>query len=140
MLCDWPPVAYFVPVVFVDALNVIILGIYCQVNVDDCQPNPCRNGGLCIDRINSFYCNCTEDWMGVVCEKPYDVCELQPCQVCPCSLSNIQLENYWHFRITLHAIRSTSATLLVAVCPVSKDPNAKQTKTIARELRVLEDK
>lgn len=62
-------------------MPAVILGSYCQVNVDDCQPNPCRNGGVCIDRINSFYCNCTEDWMGVVCEKPYDVCELLPCQV-----------------------------------------------------------
>ncbi len=35
-------------------------GRFCEVNINECFPNPCRNGGVCIDGINSFKCNCTE--------------------------------------------------------------------------------
>lgn len=41
---------------------------------------PCMNGGLCIKTGNSFFCNCTEDWMGPLCEQPYNPCELKKCQ------------------------------------------------------------
>lgn len=39
-------------------------GMYCEENVNDCQilsdgSQPCLHGGLCIDRIASYLCNCT---------------------------------------------------------------------------------
>lgn len=55
-------------------------GRLCQVNVDECSSSPCLNGGQCVDKVNSYSCNCTPDWMGSRCEKPYDACELKPCQ------------------------------------------------------------
>lgn len=56
-----------------------ILGERCQKDIDECLSNPCLNGGTCIDEINGFTCNCTEQWMGQTCERPYDVCDLKPC-------------------------------------------------------------
>ncbi len=35
-------------------------GIHCEVNIDECNPNPCKNEGRCIDGVNAFTCNCTD--------------------------------------------------------------------------------
>jgi uncharacterized repeat protein (TIGR01451 family) len=40
------------------------------VDVDNCSPNPCLNGGTCTDGINSFTCTCTPDFTGTLCETP----------------------------------------------------------------------
>ena len=33
-------------------------GPNCQYDIDDCNPNPCLNGGICRDGINSYSCTC----------------------------------------------------------------------------------
>lgn len=33
-------------------------GVFCQINADDCASQPCLNSGKCIDKINSFHCDC----------------------------------------------------------------------------------
>lgn len=33
-------------------------GVFCQINTDDCASQPCLNNGKCIDKINSFHCDC----------------------------------------------------------------------------------
>uniref|UniRef100_A0A672YZJ4 Neurocan core protein n=1 Tax=Sphaeramia orbicularis TaxID=375764 RepID=A0A672YZJ4_9TELE len=38
-------------------------------DIDDCQSNPCQNGGTCIDEINSFVCLCLPSYSGATCEK-----------------------------------------------------------------------
>ena len=35
---------------------------------DDCNPNPCQNGGICQDGINSHTCNCISGYDGDFCE------------------------------------------------------------------------
>ena len=35
---------------------------------DDCDPNPCQNGGICQDGINSHTCNCASGYDGDNCE------------------------------------------------------------------------
>uniref|UniRef100_A0A8C9Z1J4 Neurocan core protein n=1 Tax=Sander lucioperca TaxID=283035 RepID=A0A8C9Z1J4_SANLU len=44
-------------------------------DIDDCQSNPCQNGGTCIDEINSFVCLCLPSYGGAACEKGNDGCE-----------------------------------------------------------------
>lgn len=34
---------------------------------NDCSPNPCHNGGQCIDLENDFYCACKNGWKGKTC-------------------------------------------------------------------------
>lgn len=29
---------------------------------------------------NNFYCNCTDEWTGPLCEQPVNACELKPCK------------------------------------------------------------
>ncbi|XP_053375501.1 sushi, nidogen and EGF-like domain-containing protein 1 isoform X2 [Mercenaria mercenaria] len=37
-------------------------------NVDDCLPNPCLNGGECVDKIADFTCQCKQWYSGKTCE------------------------------------------------------------------------
>lgn len=37
------------------------------LDFNDCSPNPCHNGGRCIDLVNDFYCECKNDWKGKTC-------------------------------------------------------------------------
>lgn len=52
----------------------------CEVNVDDCDPNPCANGGQCIDEVNDFICDCEQGFVGKKCQHTIDFCESDPCQ------------------------------------------------------------
>lgn len=49
-------------------------GQNCELNVDDCSPNPCQNGGTCHDLINSFSCSCPSGTLGIICEINIDDC------------------------------------------------------------------
>ncbi|KAH9375943.1 hypothetical protein HPB48_012583 [Haemaphysalis longicornis] len=42
-------------------------GRYCHENRDECQPNPCHNGGKCTDLIADFLCECQGQWKGKTC-------------------------------------------------------------------------
>jgi hypothetical protein len=33
-------------------------GDTCTGNIDECNPNPCVNGGVCEDLINAYECTC----------------------------------------------------------------------------------
>lgn len=44
-------------------------GPNCELNIDDCSPNnPCQNGGVCHDLVNSFSCSCPHGTLGKLCE------------------------------------------------------------------------
>jgi len=36
---------------------------------DECDSQPCQNGGACIDRVNSYKCDCTPGYIGRSCER-----------------------------------------------------------------------
>ena len=43
-------------------------GDHCQTNIDDCNPNPCLNGGTCTDGVNRYTCQCIDGFTGDNCE------------------------------------------------------------------------
>ncbi|XP_062321321.1 von Willebrand factor D and EGF domain-containing protein [Osmerus eperlanus] len=53
-------------------------GDRCEVDIDDCKPNPCRLA-LCIDGPNSFSCICPAGMTGHTCREDVDECASQPC-------------------------------------------------------------
>uniref|UniRef100_A0A3Q2PMY3 Delta-like protein n=1 Tax=Fundulus heteroclitus TaxID=8078 RepID=A0A3Q2PMY3_FUNHE len=55
-------------------------GIYCHENINDCIDNPCKNGGTCIDGLNSFQCFCPDGWEGHLCDLNVDECRHNPCK------------------------------------------------------------
>ena len=56
-----------------------VAGINCQTDVNDCLSHPCLHGAFCIDQVNSYYCNCTNDYTGVTCEIDINTCRSSPC-------------------------------------------------------------
>ena len=38
------------------------------VDVNECNSNPCRNGGTCTDRVNEYTCKCPSGYNGDNCE------------------------------------------------------------------------
>ncbi|XP_064420850.1 protein jagged-2b isoform X2 [Latimeria chalumnae] len=55
-------------------------GTYCHENINDCLGNPCKNGGTCIDRVDSFQCVCPDGWEGELCGINLNDCSPNPCQ------------------------------------------------------------
>ena len=37
------------------------------VDNDECASNPCKNGGSCIDGLNTFTCTCADGYSGTDC-------------------------------------------------------------------------
>ena len=55
------------------------LGTHCELNVDDCASNPCKNGGQCVDGVAEYECRCLPGFQGLRCEIDTDECQSAPC-------------------------------------------------------------
>lgn len=55
-------------------------GENCGVNIDDCQPIPCKNGGTCVDSAAKYSCLCTPGYTGENCTEDIDYCQSNPCE------------------------------------------------------------
>lgn len=49
-------------------LNVVILFLLYKIDINECESNPCQNNATCIDKVDSYTCNCPFDWTGSHCE------------------------------------------------------------------------
>ncbi|RMB98662.1 hypothetical protein DUI87_24880 [Hirundo rustica rustica] len=54
-------------------------GTYCHENINDCLGKPCKNGGTCIDEVDSFRCFCSSGWEGELCDTNFNDCSPNPC-------------------------------------------------------------
>ncbi|CAH1772850.1 unnamed protein product [Owenia fusiformis] len=49
-------------------------------NINECEDLPCNNGGVCIDGINDYTCNCPEGFTGKNCStESTNPCDNNPC-------------------------------------------------------------
>lgn len=47
------------------------MGIHSSIiilDVNECESNPCQNGGVCDDGVDGYVCNCTDGYIGLACE------------------------------------------------------------------------
>ena len=42
--------------------------VFVLLEIDECDSNPCGNGGTCNDYVNGFNCTCAGGYEGTVCE------------------------------------------------------------------------
>lgn len=42
-------------------------GKFCEFDINDCAPNPCKNNGTCTDKVNDFSCECLHGFSGRTC-------------------------------------------------------------------------
>lgn len=43
-------------------------GVHCQINVNDCMNQPCKNGGRCKDLEGDYACQCASPYVGKQCQ------------------------------------------------------------------------
>uniref|UniRef100_A0A1A8S5I8 EGF-like repeats and discoidin I-like domains 3b n=2 Tax=Nothobranchius rachovii TaxID=451742 RepID=A0A1A8S5I8_9TELE len=43
-------------------------GVHCQHNINDCDRDPCKNGGVCTDLVANYSCECPGEYMGRNCQ------------------------------------------------------------------------
>ncbi|XP_030844885.1 fibrillin-1 isoform X2 [Strongylocentrotus purpuratus] len=57
-----------------DCANTGFTGTLCENNIDECDSNPCMNGGSCADEVKSFTCSCADGYTGTLCGTDIDEC------------------------------------------------------------------
>lgn len=55
------------------------MGQRCEININECAPSPCANGGTCHDRINDYICSCPPGYGGRNCNQLTATCPPQLC-------------------------------------------------------------
>lgn len=48
---------------------LLLIASVSYTDIDECQSNPCRNGGTCVDGLASFTCVCLPSYAGLYCEE-----------------------------------------------------------------------
>ncbi|XP_040010635.1 EGF-like repeat and discoidin I-like domain-containing protein 3 [Xiphias gladius] len=43
-------------------------GVHCQHNINECERDPCKNGGICTDLVANYSCECPGEYMGRNCQ------------------------------------------------------------------------
>lgn len=57
-----------------------ITGEKCEININECDSNPCSKFGTCVDQVGAYFCECEAGFTGTHCETNIDECELyKPC-------------------------------------------------------------
>ncbi|WAR18540.1 NOTC2-like protein, partial [Mya arenaria] len=54
-------------------------GQNCQIDQDECNSSPCKNGATCEDDVDNFVCHCKHGYAGILCETVLDPCFYNPC-------------------------------------------------------------
>jgi hypothetical protein len=56
-------------------------GDLCEINTNDCDPNPCQNSGVCTDGVGDYDCDCSSTgYIGANCDIVEDGCLSDPCE------------------------------------------------------------
>lgn len=65
--------------VFIPVVLPFFLGQTCEVDINECVKNPCRNDAICQNSIGSYKCSCKSGYTGRNCETDIDDCKPSKC-------------------------------------------------------------
>ena len=54
-------------------------GTHCEIDINECESDPCSPGSTCVDLVGKFYCECPNDHFGVLCQVRPEACASRPC-------------------------------------------------------------
>ena len=60
----------------ISTISIRILCVIFVLDVNECMPNRCENGGNCTDRVNEYNCTCAIGYTGADCETGQHCCKL----------------------------------------------------------------
>ncbi|XP_055957051.1 cubilin-like [Patella vulgata] len=60
----------------VNTLRTTVNQLQALLTNNECNSNPCRNGGTCLDLFNGFICKCPNAWQGNNCETDVNECSI----------------------------------------------------------------
>ena len=46
-------------------LVISITGVYCEKELNECESEPCLNGGTCVDLKTGYSCKCVDGYTGM---------------------------------------------------------------------------
>ena len=52
----------------------------CTTNINECDPDPCENGGTCTDLVNAYSCECVSGYTETNCTTNINECDPDPCE------------------------------------------------------------
>ena len=78
-------------------------GRLCELQVDECQSQPCYFNGTCTDLVNGFNCTCLDGFMGQRCEAIIRQCPLKH----PCGSNAVCVEHAKGLTCTLQLLTSS---------------------------------
>jgi len=67
------PISSFVHRSGCDCSGTGYTGAQCEIQLNECASDPCKNGGTCVDGIQSFSCLCLPTFSGSICENPVNI-------------------------------------------------------------------
>lgn len=59
-----------------DELMHLLLCFLPPADINECERDPCKNGGICTDRVANYSCECPGEYMGRNCQ--YSKCFSSP--------------------------------------------------------------
>ncbi len=71
--------SHFVSFKFRSYAQRVLLGRNCEIDTDDCIPNPCANEGICTDLVGGYRCSCPRGFYGPRCTSHTNECASNPC-------------------------------------------------------------
>lgn len=60
----------------ITTLELRIDEIVVKLIQDNCESDPCQNGGTCMDLYDNFICKCPENWTGTTCTQDVNECAI----------------------------------------------------------------